>query len=229
MPNLKTAAIIVAAGSGIRFGGNTKKQFIDLNGKPLLYYSLIRFELCKLISDIYLVLPKENIEFYDKKINKFYKFHKIKKIIPGGKQRQDSVYNGISHVPRDTDILVIHDAVRPLVSSEIIESVVNESAIHGCSVCAIHIKDTVKQSINKSEINATIPRDTLWLAQTPQAFRYDIINEAFNKAIEDNFVGTDESSLVERIGYKPHIVMGSEYNIKITKPSDLKFAEMYLD
>jgi 2-C-methyl-D-erythritol 4-phosphate cytidylyltransferase len=226
--NLYVSAIIVAGGNGRRFGGTTKKQFIEICGKPILYHSIDAFEKCKLVSEIVLVLPAENLEFYERTISKIKRFKKIQKTVKGGKKRQDSVYNGLKNVSDKADIVLVHDAARPLVNIKIINRVIDQSKKSGCAICAVRINDTVKQSSGDYLIEKTIPRDDLWLAQTPQGFKYDLIKSAFQNAYEKNLVGTDESSFVESLGIKPAIVEGPKYNIKITKPEDLKLAEFYL-
>jgi 2-C-methyl-D-erythritol 4-phosphate cytidylyltransferase len=228
MPRYHVSTIIAAGGVGKRFGDKVKKQFIKLCGKPILYYSLTEFEKCSLVSDIILVLPEDDLEEYEKKINNLGKFNKVSKIISGGKQRQDSVYRGLKKLSNNTDIVVIHDAARPLISSSIINLTIEQAALTGCAICAIKVKDTVKTINVNNRINGTLDRKSLWLAQTPQAFRYNIIKEAYEKAFIDNYFGTDESTLVERIGYKPSIVSGSEYNIKITESKDIELAKIYL-
>lgn len=226
--NIYVSAIIVAGGGGKRFGSITKKQFIEINGKPVLYYSIDAFEKCELVKEIVVVLPGENLEFYDTTISKIKKFKKVQKVIEGGKQRQDSVYNGLNSVSDKTDIVLVHDAARPLVNVKIINQIIDQSKKSDCAICAIPINDTVKLSNGARLIEKTVPREGLWLAQTPQGFKYDLIMSAFQNAYDKNLIGTDESSLVERLGIKPAIVEGPKYNLKITKPEDLKLAEFYL-
>ena len=226
--NIYVSAIIVAGGSGKRFGSITKKQFIEISGKPVLYYSIDAFEKCELVKEIVVVLPDENLEFYDATISKIKRFKKVQKVIEGGKQRQDSVYNGLKNVSDKTDIVIVHDAARPLVNVKIINQIIDQSKKSDCAICAIPVNDTVKQSNGNHLIEKTVPREGLWLAQTPQGFKYDLIMSAFQNAYDKNLIGTDESSLVERLGIKPAIVEGPKYNLKITKPEDLKLAEFYL-
>jgi len=228
MDNLYVSAIIVAGGNGKRFGSIEKKQFIEISGKPVLYYSIDAFERCELVSEIILVLPGENLEFYDRSISKIKRFKKVRKIIEGGNKRQDSVYNGLKNVSKKTEIVLVHDAVRPLVNIKLIKRVITESEKSDCAICAIPVNDTVKQSNENYLIEKTIPRNNLWLAQTPQGFKYNLIKSAFQNAYDKKLNGTDESSFVESLGIKPTIVEGSTYNLKITKPEDLKLAEFYL-
>lgn len=225
----KVTAIIAAGGLGERFGNCVKKQFLELCGKPVLYYSLESFERCKLVSDIILVLPHDELHYHTENIKKLGRFNKIKDVVPGGRHRQDSVYIAFNRLSDNTDIVVVHDAARPLITTSLIESIVNAAVNQGCAICAVNVKDTVKKIGSDNLIESTLDRECLYLAQTPQAFRYEILKKAYENAIADNFVGTDESSLVERIGYKPSIVPGSQYNIKITEPSDIIMAKMYLE
>jgi len=229
MRSQNVTAIIAAGGLGKRFGNCVKKQFLELAGQPVLYHSLHRFEECKLVSDIVLVLPGDELDSYKNRIKKESRFNKIIHVVPGGRRRQDSVYNAFNILSEETDIVVVHDAARPLISSGLIESTIIEAVNKGCAVCAVRVKDTVKKSGYNNHIESTLDRESLYLAQTPQAFRYEIIKKAYENAIADNFLGTDESSLVERIGYKPSIVPGSIYNIKITEPADINLAETYLE
>jgi len=222
------SAIIVAGGSGKRFGSITKKQFIEISGKPVLYYSIDAFVKCELVKEIVVVLPDENLEFYDTTISKIKRFKKVQKVIKGGRKRQDSVYNGLKNVSDRTDIILVHDAARPLVNVKIINQIIDQSIKSDCAICAVPINDTVKQSNGGRLIEKTVPREGLWLAQTPQGFKYDLIISAFQNAYDKDLIDTDESSLVERLGIKPAIVEGPKYNLKITKPEDLKLAEFYL-
>ena len=226
--NIYVCAIIVAGGYGKRFGSIKKKQFIEICGKPVLYYSIDAFDSCELVSEIIVVLPASDLEFYDRAISKIKKFKKVLKVAQGGKSRQDSVYNGLENVSNKTDIVLVHDAARPLVNISTINKVIEQSIKSDCAICAIPVNDTVKQSTGDSLVEKTISREGLWLAQTPQGFKYSLIKSAFKNAYEKNIVGTDESSLVENLGIKPAIVEGSKYNLKITNPEDLKLAEFYL-
>ncbi len=222
------SAIIVAGGDARRFGGTTKKQFIEICGKPVLYYSIDAFEKCKLVSEIIVVLPAEDLGFYESTISRIKPFKKVQKSVQGGSTRQDSVYNGLKNVTDSADIVLVHDAARPLVDSSIIERVIEQSKETGSAICAVPLNDTVKQSNGNLLIEKTVAREDLWLAQTPQGFKYDLIMSAFQNAYESNIIGTDESSLVEHLGVKPSIVEGAKYNLKITNPEDLKLAEFYL-
>ncbi len=225
-PNV--SAIIVAGGTGKRFGNLGKKQFFELNGKPVLYYSIDAFDKCKLISEIILVLPAENMDYYDSTLAKIQNFENTIKVTEGGELRQDSVYKGLNKVSKNTDVVLVHDAARPLVSLKIIEQVIQHALLSDCAICALPVNDTLKQATADLVIEKTIPRDGLWLAQTPQGFKYHLLKSAMKYANDNKISGTDESSFVEQLGIKPVIVEGSKYNLKITNPEDLKLAEYYL-
>ena len=214
------SAIIPAAGSGIRMGGKIEKQFLELADKPIIAHTLLRFQKTDLINDIYLVVPPEKVEYCKTAIVKKYKISKAVEVIEGGKERQDSVYNGLVRVNPKTDIIVVHDGVRPFVTEDIIKESIAEADKHGAVIVAIPEKDTVKE-VSEGLIVNTLNRKLLWRIQTPQVFKRDILEKAFKKAIDEGYYGTDESSLVERAGYPVRIVKGSDFNIKITTHEEL--------
>ena len=214
------SAIIPAAGSGIRMGGKVQKQFLELADKPILAHTLLRFQKTDLINNIYLVAPKDALEYCKTDIVKKYKITKVVEVIEGGKERQDSVYNGLVRIEPKTDIIVVHDGVRPFVTEDIIKESIAEADKHGAVIVAIPEKDTVKEVSDGLIVN-TLNRKLLWRIQTPQVFKRDVIEKAFKKAIDDKYYGTDESSLVERIGFPVRVVKGSDFNIKITTSEEL--------
>jgi 2-C-methyl-D-erythritol 4-phosphate cytidylyltransferase len=163
-----------------------------------------------------------------KEIVEKYRFQKVSKIVPGGKWRQESVKNGIDALPKDTDIVAIHDGVRPLVTQAMIEDSIHAAVRYGAVVLAIPVKETVKMANPDGTILKTLDREFLWQIQTPQTFQINVIREAHYRATEDGFVGTDDASLVERMGVKVHILQGSHTNIKITTPEDLVLAHLFL-
>ncbi len=227
---MKSTAIITAAGYGRRMGGQKKKQFLLLGGVPILVHTLEKFQSSNLINDIILIAPNEDIEFCKKEFLLKYNFTKLKKIVSGGEKRQDSVSNGLKKVSHDTEIIVVHDGVRPFISSRLLETSIKEAIKKGAAVVAIPVKDTLKK-ISAKKISAQgmlgngLNRGSFWRIQTPQVFKKEILIHAFEKARQDDFYGTDESSLVARIGNSVHIVKGSELNIKITTPEDIILAE----
>jgi len=219
-------ALITAAGKGKRMKTNEYKQYIPLRGIPIFAITLKRFEESKVIDGIYVILPREKLS-YSKKIIESFNFKKIMKMIPGGNERQDSVMNGICELEDECDYVVIHDAVRPFISNELIEMVVLEGIKYGAAILGVPVKDTIKV-VNDGKVIDTPDRDTLWQSQTPQVFRYDILKKAYEKAKEDGFYGTDDACLVERIGIGVKVIEGSYDNIKITTEEDLIIGEEIL-
>src|SRR5512143_672376 len=220
---MKADAVIVSAGKGLRFkeGRSTKpnqgkKQFTFLGGMPILAHTLDKFEACSLIRSIRLVVGEEDMDYCLKEIVERYGFQKVSQIVPGGKRREESVRNGIDALPKDGDIVAIHDGVRPLVTRTMIEDSIQSAARYGAVVLAIPLKDTIKMASPDGTVLKTLDRESLWQIQTPQTFQVDVIREAHARAVEDGFVGTDDASLVERLGEKVHILVGSYTNIKIT-------------
>lgn len=240
---MKADAVIVSAGKGLRFteakpkragtapvaaSGPGKKQFHLLGGKPILSHTLAKFETCPLVRSILLVAGQEDMDYCLREIVEKYNFKKVSQIVPGGKRRQDSVKNGIEALPRDAEIVAIHDGVRPFVTREMIEETLTTAARVGAVVLAIPMKDTIKVSNPDGTVLKTLDRETVWQIQTPQSFRVDVIKEAYRRAGEEGFVGTDDASLVERLGIKVHILPGSYTNIKITTLEDLFLANFFL-
>lgn len=218
---METVAIIPCAGKGERFGG--QKQYVILCGKPILVHTILVFEE-SMVDGIVVVVNEKDVE-YTKAILNGYGFSKIQGIFPGGQRRQDSVYIGLKGIGGSPDIVIVHDGVRPFVTKEIIERVVDEAKRYGGAVAAVPITDTIKFSKDGRSIERTIPRDGLWVAQTPQAFRYDLLRMALEEAKKDGFYGTDEAMLFEYLSYEVKIVMGDVENIKITTRKDLLLAE----
>lgn len=224
---MTASAIITAGGRGVRFGDAAPKQFAALGGKPLLAHSVETFSSLEIIGEIVLVAPEDWVEHAEREIAGIAG-SKVSRVVPGGPERQHSVENGFNALSGAPDIVVIHDGVRPFAEPSLIEEVIREAARHGAALAALPAGDTVKKSGPSGLVEATIPRDTLWLAQTPQAFKYDLLKEAFDRARADGFVATDEALLVERIGGSVKLVAGSPYNIKITTREDLVLGELIL-
>lgn len=225
---MKADAVIVSAGKGLRFMEGKKKQFHSLGGKPILAHTLDKFETCPLIRSILLVVGQEDMDYCLKEIIEQYKFQKISQIVPGGKRRQESVKNGIDALSKDADVVAIHDGVRPFITKAMIEDTIHSAERVGAVVLAMPVKDTIKVSNPDGTVLKTLDRESLWQIQTPQTFRVSVIKEAYYRAAEDGFVGTDDASLVERLGVKVHILPGSYTNIKITTPEDLFLANLFL-
>lgn len=218
------SVIIAAAGMSNRMGSKMNKQFLAVGGKPILAHTIEKFESSRLIDEIIIVSKEEEIEYCRKEIVRKYKFNKVTNIIRGGQERQDSVYNGILALNEKADIVLIHDGARPFVKKENIEDGIKATIEHGACVIGVPVKDTIKV-VEKENINHTPPRVNLWAAQTPQCFYKELIIKAYEKARGDGYLGTDDSSLVERLGHDVKMVMGSYENIKITTPEDLVLAE----
>lgn len=222
------SVIIAAAGMSNRMGSKINKQFISINNKPILVHTLEKFEGCSYVDEIILVAKEDEIDYCRKEIIKRYNFNKVAKIIRGGKERQDSVYNGILALDEKTDIVLSHDGARPFVKIENIIDGIKGAYKDGACVVGVPVKDTIKVVESSNGIVETPKRDMLWAAQTPQCFKKEIIQEGYRKAIEDGYIGTDDSGLVERMGLDVKIIMGSYENIKITTPEDLILAESIL-
>jgi len=218
-------AIIPAAGIGTRMHADRAKQMLELGGVPLLVHTLRRFEECDQIDQVILVLQPAHTSEVLGLLSK-YNLKKIARVVGGGAERQDSVYHGLQVVREETaGIIVVHDAARPFIRPEEIKQVVERAAAKGAAIMASPAVDTIKQ-VKKSTIRRTLDRKQIYLAQTPQAFRYDIIKEAYERAYQDGFRATDDAQLVERIRQKISVVEGSPINIKITRPFDLQIAEV---
>ena len=207
-------------------GGGTPKQFLSLEGVPIFVHTLRKFVAADAISEIFLVLRTEDMERVHKDIDREH-FSKPVRLVAGGPTRQETVAMALAEAPEGTELVVVHDAVRPFIELEMIGRVVETARKDGAAILGIPSVDTVKQ-VERQKILGTIPRERIVLAQTPQAFRCSIIQEAFARASSDGFIGTDEASLVERLGHSVTVLMGSDRNIKITKPSDLPLARLYI-
>ena len=224
---MKATAIIAAAGAGRRMKIDRPKQLLVLRNNPILIYTIRKFDSCALIHDIIVAAPRESVQEVRKLVSAAG-FSKEVSVVEGGDRRQDSVAIALQNLKPDATIVAVHDAVRPFVSVSEIESVIRLAETRGAAILAVPIVDTVKQ-IRKDIVDSTLTREHLVLAQTPQVFQVGIIREAFERARKDEYYGTDEASLVERIGRPVAILRGSERNIKITRPSDLTLAQVFLD
>jgi len=229
----RVSAILPAAGLGTRMGAETPKQFRSLDGVPLLIFTLRRLAECRAITDFIISTRAEEVDSVAANV-KSENFDRPIRVIRGGDTRQDSVANALTVVPPETDMILVHDAVRPLVTLKQIESVIAEAAACDAAILGIPAMDTVKEVKRASLptdvalITATIPRERVVLAQTPQVFRAALLLEAFGRARQDGVSASDEAGLVERMGRDVHVVVGSERNLKITRPGDMELAEFYL-
>jgi 2-C-methyl-D-erythritol 4-phosphate cytidylyltransferase len=240
---MKVVVIIPAAGLGTRMASSASakgkkpgasKQFTELAGTPILIHTLRKFVLSAEVGEICIALRANEIEGFRARLDKEGKDTLKKKVhlVQGGEHRQQSVAHAIAVISAVADdIVLVHDAVRPFVTSEIIHDVIEAARKYGAAIAAVPAVDTIKEVQRTAEgavITATIPRERVVMAQTPQGFRYDVLKTAFDEAIADGFLGTDEASLVERSGHEVAVVMGSARNIKITTPADMELAEFYL-
>ena len=223
---MSVLAIIPAAGMGVRMGGETPKQFLSLEGVPIFIHTLRKFVNTDCIDDIFVGLRAEDMERAQREIDR-ENFTKSVRLVAGGPVRQETVARALALAPPTTEIVAVHDAVRPFIEREMIQRVVEAARREGAAILGMLSVDTIKQ-VERQTIVGTIPRERIVLAQTPQVFRYEIIREAFERAAADGFIGSDEAVLAERIGYTVRVLMGSDRNIKITKPSDLPLARLYI-
>jgi len=226
---MKVIALVPAAGMGKRMGAEINKQYLLLAGKPIVAHTLQIFEDAPFIDDIYLIVPAAEIPYCREHVVERYGFAKVRRIVAGGEERQHSVMNGLKALAGadDDDVVLIHDGVRPLISSRLLERAVEAARENDGALVAVPVKDTIKV-VKDGIVRETPPRDELWLAQTPQAFRYSVILAAHEIAAAKRYLGTDDASLVEWMGKEVHIVMGDYRNIKITTPEDLVLAEAFL-
>lgn len=230
MATFKSIALIPAAGMGKRMGASINKQYLQLNDMPIVARTISIFEQSPLIDIIYLVIPAEEIAYCREHIVDAYGFKKIAAIVPGGKERQNSVMNGLNAMREfvsNDDIVLIHDGVRPLVTEKMLSASINSAVLYDGALVAVPVKDTIK-TVHDGIVCGTPPRETLWQAQTPQSFRFGKIFSAHLSAKADGFLGTDDASLIEHTGGNVHIVQGDYRNIKITTPEDLILAESFL-
>ena len=219
--------VIVAAGTGSRMNMGINKQFIKIEGKEIIAYTIEKFYNNSNIEDIVVVVKEDESEFLKKEILDKYNFKNIK-IAYGGKERQDSVYNGLKLLDEKCDVVLIHDGARPFVSDKIIDKSIEEAKEHKAIVVGVPVKDTIKVIDNDKNIVDTPNRNVLWAVQTPQTFDYNILIDAYKDAFKNKFYGTDDAMLVERIGYKVKMLEGSYNNIKITTQEDLNIGSQIL-
>jgi 2-C-methyl-D-erythritol 4-phosphate cytidylyltransferase len=231
---MKVSVILPAAGLGTRMGravpekaGTSRKQFMLLDGSPILLHTIRKFVFSPAVTEIVVALRAEDIDWV-RELLRAEKSGKPVRLVEGGDSRQESVEHALTTLGADTELVAVHDAVRPFIEHSVLEKVFTEAEENGAAIVGIVPVDTVKQ-VHRNKIRQTIPRERLILAQTPQVFRFDLLKTAFAKAREDGFAGTDESSLVERLDQvEVSVVPGSDRNLKITKPSDMDLARLFL-
>jgi len=235
--HMNVAVILPAAGQGTRMGrgsaekaGASRKQFMLLDGSPILLHTVRKFAASDRVREIVVAAPAEDMEWLGDLLAREFPRGRAR-VVEGGDSRQRSVANALATLGPETELVAVHDAVRPFIDLETIHSVFDEAAATGAAIVGVVPVDTVKQvtrATGRARIRGTLLRDKLVLAQTPQVFRYDLLRRAFEAARQDGFVGTDESSLVERLDVEVSVVPGSDRNIKITKASDMDLARLFL-
>ncbi|HSN04861.1 MAG TPA: 2-C-methyl-D-erythritol 4-phosphate cytidylyltransferase [Nitrospira sp.] len=224
----RVVAVVPAAGKGLRMGGAVPKQFLSLGGEPIVVHSLRALQSAACVHEIILAVPQADLDYCVNDLAIRYGFSKITKVVPGGKERQDSVRHALEHVADETEIVVVHDAVRPFLTVKMLEDVVAAARQVGGAIVALPMRDTVKEVGAGHRIRRTIDRQPLWLAQTPQAFRRTWLQEAHRKAHAENVHATDDAFLFEWAGHPVVVVEGSGENIKVTRPEDMIIGEAIL-
>lgn len=222
---MKTVAIIPAGGSGRRMGSGIPKQYLLLGGIPVLVHTLQVFQSSPVVDEIFLVVPEGDIPEVRNAIVGRYNLFKVSLIVAGGAERQDSVRNALAHLREEHGIVLVHDGVRSFVSGELIQRVVAAAEADGAVAVGVQVKDSVKEVNSAGWVIKTVTREGLWLTQTPQAFRKPLILAAYERAAADGFCGTDDASLVERMGVPVRMIPGDYDNIKVTTPEDLTLGE----
>ncbi|MGI6485652.1 MAG: 2-C-methyl-D-erythritol 4-phosphate cytidylyltransferase [Thermoanaerobacterales bacterium] len=222
---MQVSAVIAAGGRGKRMNIGFSKQFLNIKGRPILYYTLSTFESFNMFKEIILVVGQADFT-HAQNILKNYKFMKTR-LVNGGNERQDSVYNGLRALSTQTDIVVIHDGVRPFVKRDLIKRTIDAACEYKAAGAAVPVKDTIK-IVENEKIKHTPDRKTLWAMQTPQTFDYQLILNAYETAFKNGYYGTDDAVLVERIGLPVKIIEGAYENIKITTPEDIVVAEVFV-
>lgn len=228
---MKVSVILPAAGLGTRMGreksGTSRKQFMLLDGAPILVHTIRKFLRCPSVSEIVVALRQEDLDWARGLVHQEHPGKPVR-FVEGGDSRQQSVENALASLPPQTELVAVHDAVRPFIDPDLVEQVIAEAARTGAAIVGIVPVDTVKR-VHKNKVRDTIPRERLVLAQTPQVFRFDLLQRAFESARRDHFNGTDEASLVERLEVgEVSVVQGSDRNIKITRPTDMELAHLFL-
>lgn len=218
-------AIVLAAGRSSRMGGGTNKQFLELLGKPILWYSLTAFEQCHAVDAIVVV---RRPEYAEQAAEVARGFKKVIALTDGGVERQNSVWNGLEKCPSDTEIVAVHDGARPLVTPQLIEATIQSARAHGTGIAATKVVDTIKEADEQGTILRTVDRTKLWAVQTPQTGRYELLRRAYAGVLEQGIVVTDEAAAVEQLGEPVKLVDTPFLNLKITTPSDLATAEALL-
>jgi 2-C-methyl-D-erythritol 4-phosphate cytidylyltransferase len=224
----KVTVLVPAAGMGKRMGKSVAKQFLPLGDKPMLAHTLLAFQRAVEVDEIIPILSREDMETCLGQIVEQYHITKVKTLVVGGKERQDSVANGLGKLEKDAAVVLVHDGVRPFVTPEMIKESVEHARKGECVAVGVPIKDTIKEVNDKGTVRRTLDRGRLWAIQTPQAFPVKILMNAYDEAAKKRWFGTDDASLVERAGGTVRVIMGNYENIKITTPEDILLAEEIL-
>jgi len=206
----------------------TRKQYLQVVGRPVLVHTLLKFDVCPLIDHICLVVPDDDLDFCRHRLLAGGPIKKTVQFVAGGRYRQQSVYNGLKSLDHKNGLVAIHDGVRPLVDPLLITACIRAAETSGACAPGIPADDTIKRVSGEGTIEGTVERKGLWLIQTPQVFRYAVITEAHDRALRDGYVGTDDASLVERLGFPVTLISGSKSNIKVTTAEDLAMAAALL-
>lgn len=227
---MRVAAIVAAAGVGQRMGGQTPKPYLMLAGKPILAHTLEIFEKIPEVQEVTVVAHPEDLDLCQDTVISPFNFKKVLRLVPGGKERQDSVYHALKTLQREDDleIVLVHDGVRPFITPDLIRAVIQGARRHGGAVLGWPSQDTLKRVNSQGEVIGTLDRQDVWQIQTPQAFQAALLWRAFVDAYSRDFYGTDEASLLEEIQQPVMVIPGSPFNLKITTPEDLQLAEALL-
>lgn len=224
----RVAALIPAAGSGRRLGGTVAKPYVFLGGREILARTLEVFERCMTVHEVWVVVAAEQYDYCQRALVDRYGLRKVRGLVVGGAERQESVWQGLQRIAPSVDLVIVHDGVRPFVTATLICQTVERAAQYGAAITAVPLTDTLKRVSEAGQVEATLPRERLWRTQTPQAFRRDLLQEAFQHAHRHGLVATDEAGLIEALGHPVYVVSGAEYNVKITTPNDLHLSESLL-
>ncbi len=225
---MRVEAIIAAGGIGRRFGKDQPKQFYLLKGKPILSWTILRFEECILVDRIILTVPRGMRKYTRQHVLSPFGYKKVKTVVEGGKERRDSVLQGLRALETDTDTVLVHDGVRPIISEELIRKVIQATQRWEAVVPGLPVRETIKQVGQNNLVRGTLDKKTIYLAQTPQGFKKDLICRAYAQVKKRGWQSNDDASLVEKLGVKVKMIPGEETNIKITSPQDLVMSELFL-
>jgi len=225
MANKQTSVVVVAAGKGARMNHSLPKQYLPLEGKPILAHTLVNLSKISAVDSIVLVVSKDRLDWCRQKIIEKFDIKKVDKIVAGGKTRTESVRKGLNSLDENTEIAAIHDGVRPFITQSLFDNIIKYVKQSGAAICAVPLRDTLKTADEQNRVQSTQERKGLWLVQTPQIFKYSLIMKAYKKAEEGSLQATDDAGIVENLPHPVKIVEGSPLNIKITTPEDLVLAE----